>query len=237
MSPFRFKQFIVKHDLSTMKVGTDAMLLGAWVAIPQNCKSVLDVGTGSGVISLMLAQRTQAEIWGVDIHAPSIEQAKQNAVASPWAQRLHFELADINVMAKECVRKFNLIVSNPPFFEHSLLSHNPQRNLSRHTITLSYTDLAKAVSDLLADRGVFAVILPIDIAMEVKSKWQQYGLQIIRQCEVYPKQGKNPHRMLLEFMREQDNPTIKQEQLCIRNVHNQYTEEYRLLTKDYHTIF
>ncbi|MBO4582104.1 MAG: methyltransferase [Bacteroidales bacterium] len=236
-SRFHFKQFSVMHDMSTMKVGTDAMLLGAWANIPETCASVLDIGTGCGVISLMIAQRTQAEIWGVDIHAPSIEQAGQNAVASPWADRLHFMQKDIRTMSKECERKFDLIVSNPPFFSHSLLSHSPSRNLSRHTVTLTSADMAEAVSCLLACKGLFAVILPSGYASGLQSALQRNGLQLLRQCTIYPKQGKPSHRMLLEFKSMQEKTETKQEQLCIRDEHNQYTADYMALTKAYHTIF
>lgn len=233
---FQFKQFAVTHDKSTMKVGTDAMLLGAWSRIPGSCSKALDIGTGSGVVALMIAQRCKAEIYGVDIHEASIEQAIDNAVCSPWAYRMHFKHGDIREVEPQMRQAFQLIVSNPPFFNDSLHSPQPSRNLSRHTDTLTYAELACAVSELLAVNGKFNVILPADTAGLMEQSMLHYGCYLHKKCMVYPKQGKPAHRVLMEYGNyKAEKPMI--ESLCIRSHGGEYTSEYRLLTQDYHIIF
>lgn len=233
---FQFKQFAVTHDKSTMKVGTDAMLLGAWARIPSSCSLALDIGTGSGVVALMIAQRCKAEICGVDIHGASIEQAVDNAICSPWASRMHFKQGDIREVKSYMRHTFQLIVSNPPFFNDSLHSPQPSRNISRHTDTLTYAELAYAVSELLAVNGTFNVILPADTACLMEQNMLHYGCYLHRKCVVYPKQGKPAHRVLMEYGNYKLEKVVH-ESLCIRSSGGDYTMEYRLLTQDYHIIF
>lgn len=233
---FQFKQFAVTHDKSAMKVGTDAMLLGAWAAVPASCDYVMDIGTGCGVVALMIAQRCKAEIYGVDIHAASIAQAIDNAICSPWASRMHFKHCDVREVESQMRNTFQLIVSNPPFFNDSLHSPQQDRNISRHTDTLTYAALAHAVSELLVVNGKFNVILPADTAGIMEQEMLHCGCYLHRKCVVYPKQGKPAHRVLMEYGNCKTE-AVAQESLCIRDAAGNYSAAYRLLTQDYHIIF
>ncbi|MBQ6583784.1 MAG: methyltransferase, partial [Alistipes sp.] len=157
MSSFRFKQFKVEQDGVAMKVGTDGVLLGAW-ADCSSASSILDIGTGTGVIALMLAQRSSARhIVGVDIDTAAVECAAANFAASPWAERLTAVESSVQEFGGE---RFDLIVSNPPYFVDSLHSPDGQRTVARHTTELTFETLDCSVCRLLADGGRFALILP-----------------------------------------------------------------------------
>jgi len=156
---FRFKQFGINHQKSTIKVGTDAILLGA-LTETKNAKSILDIGTGCGVIALMLAQKSLAIITAIDIDKESIDEATDNFEKSPWQSRLNafnYNLADF---ANNCNTKFDLIVTNPPYFSEKTKSHSVQRNLARNNESLEFSDLCKSVKKLLAENGSFWLILP-----------------------------------------------------------------------------
>ena len=234
-SSFRFKQFDVQHNSSSMKVGTDAVLLGAW-AEAENVSRILDIGCGSGIIALMLAQRTEAQIVGVDIDAPSVEEAKTNAEKTAWKNRMRFYCTDIQRFCEEKNRKsFDLIVSNPPFFVNSLKSPVESKNRSRHTDTLTFSDLVKSVSHCLSENGSFAVILPCIYGGQMESLCRQNQLFCFRKLQILPKEGKSPNRILLQFKRTQTPP--RSEVLTIRNANNTYTDTYKELTKDFYLNF
>ena len=156
---FSFKQFTVYHDRCAMKVGTDGVLLGAWVDVV-SARNILDVGTGTGLISLMMAQRCNAQIRAVDIDADAVEQARGNVAASPWQDRIEVELQDICHFTSETL--FDVIVSNPPYFTDSLKCPERQRNIARHTDLLDFDKLAESAARLLHSEGVFSVIIPAD---------------------------------------------------------------------------
>ena len=225
---FQFKQFSIEDNLSTMKVGTDAVLLGAWVDC-SNTADILEIGSGSGVIALMLAQRSSARILGVDIHPDSVLQARSNADKTPWKQRVEFQCADIVDFSRKAEQKFDLIVSNPPFFEHSLLSPKEERNMSRHTNTLSFGDLLNSVRQLLTADGNFSLIVPIDAAESIV---RQSGMYVTRWCEVIPKKGKNAHRCMLTFSFSPSK--TEKSSITIRTENGDYSTEYRQLTQDFY---
>lgn len=155
---FRFKQFAVRQDRCPMKVGTDGVLLGAWAEVRPGDRRMLDVGTGTGLIALMLAQRSAAWITAVDIDVECATQAAENFAASPWADRL--DAVSVAVQRYDPVEKFDLIVSNPPYYVDSLLSPDEGRNTARHAAGLPFGELAAAVVRLLAPGGRFALVLP-----------------------------------------------------------------------------
>ena len=232
MSSFRFKQFTIQHDKSSMKVGTDAVLLGAW-AEAENVSRVLDIGSGSGIISLMMAQRTDAQIVGVDIDFPSVEEARQNAESSAWKNRIHFHCTSIQQFCtKENRNLFDLIVSNPPFFVNSLKSPVENRNRSRHTDTLTFSDLINAVLHCLAENGSFAVILPYIYGKQMDNLCRKNDLFCYRKLQICPKEGKNINRLLLQFKRKKE--PIWQTNLTIRDITNCYTDDYKELTKNFY---
>ena len=235
MLSFQFKQFAIQHDKSSMKVGTDAVLLGAWTDI-KNSSHILDIGSGSGIISLMMAQRADAHIIGVDIDFPSVKEARQNAENSAWKNRIQFHCTSIQQFCTEENRdSFDLIVSNPPFFVNSLKSPVENRNRSRHTDTLNFTDLVNAVLHCLAENGSFAVILPYIYGEQMDNLYRQNDLFCYRKLQICPKEGKKVNRVLLQFKRKKES--FQQENLIIRNISNCYTDSYMELTKEFYLHF
>ena len=206
---FRFKQFTVWHDRCAMKVGTDGVLLGAWCPVDSRASSskssksfkgfkVLDVGTGSGLIALMLAQRIEgAQITAIDIDAGAVEQAKYNFGISPWSDRLECHQQALQELEGEGL--YDLIVSNPPYFQDSLKNPDSQRAMARHTDTLSYEELLKHGARLLTKEGILALVLPIEAEQQIIALAQSLGLYPTHITHVYPKPGKAAKRLLIAF--------------------------------------
>ena len=232
MSGFRFKQFAVEQEDVAMKVGTDGVLLGAWASC-SGAKRILDIGTGTGVIALMLAQRNlEAEIYAVEIDETATRRARSNFDNSPWAERLQVE--NCAVQAFNPAEKFDIIISNPPYFIDSLLPPDAKRSTARHTHDLTFEELDKAVCRLLADEGRFALILP---TAEFERYMSITQLHLVRRCDVHPTMGAAIKRVMAEFAKHKtaspflENITIEQER------RGDYTAEYRALTKDFYLKF
>ena len=229
---FRFKQFSVRDDISSMKVGTDAVLLGAWAG-SGGIEGVLDIGTGSGVIALMMAQRfINAEVLGIDIHPESVEQARENFISAPWASRMKALKTSLQQLSAVSPHKFDLVVSNPPFFKDSLLPPDPSRTLARHAGTLSFEELISCSSRLLNDHGTLALILPFKDKAEIHALMGRHELYPGREMNVIPVSGREPNRFLSEWGREPR--TIESVDLVIRQDAHLYTEDYRKLTADFY---
>lgn len=184
---FRFKEFTVHQDKSAMKVCTDACLFGAWVAnnidMP-NLTNILDIGTGTGLLSLMLAQFSQANIDAVEIEPMAVAQANANFNASKWKEQLHIYATSINEYAKNQTKQFDLIICNPPFFEQQLKSNNAQRNIAMHSAQLSLTELANCINQLLANSGKVAILLPWNRSEEWKKIAEKIGLFCLKETAV-----------------------------------------------------
>lgn len=196
---FDFKQFRVFHDRSSMKVGTDGVLLGSWASV-DTAQNILDIGTGSGLIALMVAQRNlRAKVVGVELDKESALQAEENVKASPFSGRIDIINADIREWASN--QTFDLILSNPPFFEEDLLPPKASRAKARHTQAggLTLEELVANVCRLLSPRGVFAVVLPSPISLSFERLCNRQGLFLKRKTEVVTTPGKSPKRNLLEF--------------------------------------
>ncbi|MBR4969588.1 MAG: methyltransferase [Alistipes sp.] len=232
MSGFRFKQFAVEQNDVAMKVGTDGVLLGAW-ADCEGAKRILDIGTGTGVIALMLAQRnSQAAIHAVEIDETATRRARSNFDLSPWAERLTVENCAVQEFTP--AEKFDLIVSNPPYFVDSLLPPDAKRSTARHTHDLSFEELDKTVCRLLADEGRFALILPT-------AEFDRYlaitQLHLIRRCDMHPTTGAATKRVMAEFAKC-EAADAKHETITIeQDKRGDYTAEYRALTKDFYLKF
>lgn len=233
--PFHFKRFSVAQDRCAMKVGTDGVLLGAWAKYPSKVCNVLDIGSGTGVIALMLAQRfSKAEVTGIDIVADAVLQASENFTNSIFTERLHAVHTDF--MDFETSSKFDCIVSNPPFFTNGIVSPNEERKLARHAINFSFSKLFHKVANLLAAEGIFSMIIPIELKEEMLRESRLNGLFCNAICTVYPNFTKPPKRILLAFSLVQTE--IKKEQLVIETeVRHQYMEEYKTLLKDFYLAF
>ncbi len=208
VEPFRFRQFAVAHDRCAMRVNTDAVLLGAWCPLPDEAPKprILDIGTGSGVIALMLAQRCPtARITAIDIDEPSALQAADNFRRSPWAERLSAEHISIQELASRNPRspkkprqpRFDLILSNPPYFRNALRNPDPRRSDARHTDSLSFDDLCRCSATLLSDDGTLALILPADAEADILATAARYGLHPTHLTRFYTDASLPPKRILL----------------------------------------
>lgn len=212
-----------------MKVGTDGVLLGAWADV-NNVKKALDIGTGSGVIAIMLGQRApEAIIHGVEIDAEACQQAQENMQSTDWAHRLSAFHVPIQTFAQTHDHVYDLIVSNPPFFTGGTFSHNQNRNSVRHTIKLPHGDLLSAVRTMLSEEGKFCVILPFIEGLRFQELATSYNLYCTKMTEVHPKQDKPVERLLLQFER-QEHPMIKDHLVIQHDNAHEWTEAYVALT-------
>jgi len=231
--PFQFKQFVIEQDQCMMKIGTDGVLLGAWIDV-SNSKSILDIGTGTGVIAIMAAQRTEdAIIHGVEIDEAAFVQAQSNMNKTPWKDRLTPFHQSIQDFTRESTHKYDLIVSNPPFFSGGTLSDNLSRNEVRHTVKLPNGELLNCARRLLAPGGCLAVILPYIEGLRFQEQAESYGFYCNKITEVHPKAGKPVERLLLEFSMVQKD-LVKEELIIQFDKRNDYTEDYITLTKEFY---
>ncbi|MCX4301509.1 MAG: methyltransferase domain-containing protein [Alistipes sp.] len=234
---FQFKRFAVRQERSPMKVGTDGVLLGAWTEVYPSDRRILDIGTATGLIALMMAQRApEAQIVGIDIL--DIAEARENAAASSWGPRLTFEQCPAQEFT--AAEPFDLILSNPPFFVDALTCPDAGRTTARHTVTLSYEDLCMSVVRLLAPDGRFAVVLPL----AESERWFSVcngRLRLVRRTDVRTTPRRTPKRVLLEFVHENavsESTQPRHDELTIgTGEHEQYTEAYRTLTGDFYLKF
>lgn len=196
-SYFQFRQFTVHQQRCAMKVGTDGCLLGAWAS---GGAHILDVGTGTGLIALMMAQRfPEAQITAVDVDADAVAQARENVAASPFADRIEVQQADFTLHLPPSTFHYSSIVSNPPYFTDSLASPDARRTLARHATSLTYDVLMRQSFQLLAEGGEVSVIVPFDCLQRMQSAAALAGLVPSRRCAVYTTMRKPPRRYLLAF--------------------------------------
>lgn len=232
LKPFHFKQFSITQAHSTHKVGTDGVLLGAWVSLRTEDKRILDIGTGSGVIALMLAQRSGAEahIDALDIELHDVEQARENVQRSPWPAKV--TVYHEALQAFQSPEPYDLIVSNPPYFANSLLPPDTRRSLARHTQRLSFDDLMHHAARLLTRRGRLALILPYAEGKQLTALAQGYGLRPQRLTAFHSRAEKPAERLLLELGWE--NSSVKENVLILHGHGNEWSEEYKALTRDFY---
>ena len=229
---FTFKQFHIDHSRCAMKVGTDGTLLGAWVRLPDTTHSILDIGTGSGLIAIMAAQRSaEAHITAIDIDADCVAQARLNAEASPWGNRISVQHTSLQEFATE--ERFDVIVSNPPYFIDSLTSPDAGRTTARHTATLPFEELVSGVKRLLTPNGHFSLILPTAEAERFISAARGV-LFLSRRCDVYPKPSAAVKRVMMEFSLSPQLPPTAEQLTIESDTHHDYTEAYRALTRDFY---
>ena len=227
---FKFKQFTIHHDRCAMKVGTDGVLLGAWTPV-EGVRQILDVGTGTGLIALQLSQRNaEAYTTAVEIDPVAAEQARENVTASPWAERIEVVCTDFGNYHPD--RKFDLIVSNPPYFVDALKCPDRQRNTARHTDSLSYEQLFAHAAMLLAEWGKVCVIVPAEVEQEVIDAAWRHHLNLVRRMRVYTKPGKPCRRVMMSLAFTTE--PCHEETLCIEHEHHHYTPEYIALTRDFY---
>ena len=234
-TPFRFKQFSVHHDRTAMKVGTDGVLLGA-IAGSGSPHNILEIGVGSGVVSLMMAQRfSEAKIQGVEIDHAAWQQATENAQKSPWNGRIDFFNKSFQEFCHQDLTKFDLIVSNPPYFSNHLKSPDPKRNLALHADALPFHDLAKGVLALLHSEGEFWVILPPDQMGELEKILLSLGLNAIWKIAVKDKPSKNILRKIYGFSFY--SRTVNEKDIFIKDENGYFSNDYSELLKEFLIVF
>ena len=229
---FKFKRFTVYHDLCAMKVGTDGVLLGTWTNADR-AENILDVGAGSGLISLILAQRyPEAMIDSIDIDESACMQANENYKQSPFNKISRCQNISLQNFAEKSTAKYDLIVSNPPFFNKSLKSPNLQRNTARHTDVLLIENLIGLSAQLLNDNGRIAFIFPFADKDYLISLSEHNHLYTTRITDVYTKPESNPKRVLIEFSKIKETQTLTD--LTIETARHTYSSEFTELVKDFY---
>ena len=234
--PFHFKQFSIFHDRCSMKVGTDGVLLGAWATV-EGAQSILDIGTGTGMIAIMAAQRTNglSNIDGIEIDNDAYSQAQENVNNSKWKELITVHHTSIQEFSITCQKQYDLIISNPPFFLAGTQSGSEKRNTARHATLLTHSDLLRSVNKLLKPDGKFSLILPLEEGQLFNEQAKVSGLFCTRLTKVKPKKEKPYERLLIELSRQ--NLSIIENELTIQfDKRNNYTPEYYELTREFYTI-
>ena len=226
--PFKFKQFSIQQAYNSHKIGTDSMLLGAWVK--GNFNSILDIGTGTGILALMLTQKNpSAQVVAIEPHFESWQEAQSNFLAAPFNNKplaIQTKLQDFNT-----TQQFDLIITNPPYFQNAYLSEDVDRNRTRHTGELPLEELYVSVKNLLANHGIFACVIPFYEEKNHLVLAEKFGLfptKILRTL----REDETPKRSLLQFAKIQQVPEIST--LLVKNGNNQYSTAYVELTKDFY---
>ena len=229
MSSFTFKQFHINQQHCAMKVGTDGILLGAWADV-SDCQYILDMGTGTGLVALMLAQRSHehCQIEAVELDPLAAQQAQENFGASPWHNRLHLTHQDVQTYCQQTAHQFDLIVANPPYFSQGVECKNDERALARY-VQQSHLDWLNWATSCLSEKGKISFVLPYEAG---KTLINSTALYCIKQTDAITKIGKTPQRMLLTFSRKH-LPQVK-DSLVIYDENNQYTEAFIALTKAFY---
>jgi tRNA1Val (adenine37-N6)-methyltransferase len=234
MSKFQFKQFSIDQDRCAMKIGTDGVLLGAWTPLVHNPNSILDIGTGTGIIALMLAQRSEAgQIDAIEIDEDAYEQAVDNFENSPWGETLFCFHAGLDEFVEEPEDEYDLIVSNPPFYTEDYYSNNEQRDLARFADAMPFEDLIEAAALLLSEDGIFSVIIPFKEEEQFIALANEYELYPMKITRVKGTPTSEIKRSLLALSRN-ENTNPQMDELVIETARHIYTPEYIELTKDFY---
>ncbi|REG89720.1 tRNA1(Val) (adenine(37)-N6)-methyltransferase [Winogradskyella sediminis] len=231
--PFKFKQFTVLQDQCAMKIGTDSVLLGAWTSVEHHPHNILDIGSGTGVLSLMLAQRCFAEnIEAIEIDNEAYEQCAENFENSPWADRLFCYHAGMIEFVEEVEDKYDLIICNPPFYSEDYKTEDSSRNLARFNDAMPFEHLIYAVVNLLSRTGIFSVVIPFNEEANLIHLALKLGLFPNRILHVKGNVDSDIKRSLIEF--SFDDTESKTSKLIIETARHQYTDDYINLTKDFY---
>ncbi|HGN1705723.1 TPA: tRNA1(Val) (adenine(37)-N6)-methyltransferase [Providencia rettgeri] len=232
---FTFKQFFVAHDRCAMKVGTDGVLLGAWAPV-EGVQFALDIGSGSGLIALMLAQRNIAlRVDAVELDSDAASQAQENFVESPWAERLQVINQDIISYSQKSPIQYDLIVSNPPYFEPAVACRDEKRDQARYTATLTHDVLLASAKCCLAPRGLFCLVLPYDAGEKMQKMAEGSGWFTAFRVNVSDKLTTGYHRMLLGFQLQEIQTQVSS--LALKDEFGEYTDEFRKLIQPFYVKY
>jgi len=231
---FQFKQFRVVQEKAAMKVGIDGVLLGAW-ANTTNCSKILDVGTGTGLIALMLAQRSVAKMTAIEIEENAAVEAGDNVLLSPWKDRIKVRHISFQDFAEKNTDTFDLIVSNPPYFSNASKAATTERSLARHNDKLPFNALIELSTKMLIANGRLSIIVPFDVMTAIVDTAKKNNLFLQRITTIKPKADKAANRVLLEWSKSET--ALHESCLVIYNEDNSFTPEYIDLTRDYYLRF
>lgn len=226
---FQFKQFTIHQDRCALKVGTDGVLLGAWATV-DGAKRILDIGTGTGLLALMTAQRApDAWVDAVEIDEASADQAAENVAASPWTGRVHVHRMDVRRMRSS--EPYDLVLCNPPFYPGEMDSPDARTGVAKHSGELTFPQLIGSVRGLLSEHGRFACIIPLNREAELVELAEGAWLGLERRCVLHYLEGRPPKRVLLEFARGGGTPD--EEELTVEHAPGRHTDAYRTLLRDF----
>jgi tRNA1Val (adenine37-N6)-methyltransferase len=233
---FQFKQFRIVQERSAMKVGVDGVLLGAWTDV-SIAERILDIGTGTGLIALMMAQKNAtARIDAIEIHREACEEAAFNVKQSQWSGRIHIHEISFQQFLQVNTDKYDLIVSNPPFFTNGVKAPDENRSQARHSDALPLDVLILGAAVLLQEKGRIALVLPIETLPEIEKLTASNELFISRLCRVKPSPIKPDFRILVELSNSRCN-TLEENLMIEFEKHHDYTPEYKFLTRDFYLKF
>lgn len=228
-STFRFKQFTIHQDRCALKVGTDGAVLGAWATV-NRARRILDIGTGTGVLALMAAQRnTLARIDAVEIDEAAAAQAADNAAASPWSDRVRVHWMDARRLSAS--EPYDLVICNPPYYPGEMSAADPSASVAKHGAELKLDELMTTVHRLLAADGRFSVILPANREPDILDLAGRVGLFVVRRGALHYLGGRPNKRVLLEFSRHQAEP--EDDTITVEHAPGSFTEQYRSLLADF----
>lgn len=233
--PFFFKKFGMFHHRSTMRVGTDAVLFAQWVDV-KSSDNALDVGTGSGIIPLILSQKGVGKIDAVELDSDSYEEAKQNFSISAWREKLNVFNTDVRCFADDSCKKYDLIVSNPPYYASDVKPIKEKKVMARHVSTLSFRDLLLSAKKMMKDDARLAVVLPFYESRLFIKEAENLGFYLQKEFLISPIEGKEPNRVNMQFVFD-NVEDVATELFVIRNNDYSYTDQYKNFLKDYYLDF
>lgn len=233
--PFFFKKFGMFHHRSTMRVGTDAVLFAQWVDVKPS-DNALDVGTGSGIIPLILSQKGVGKIDAVELDTDSYEEARQNFSISAWSDKLNVFNTDVRSYADESYKKYDLIVSNPPYYASDVKPIKEKKVMARHVSTLSFKDLLLSAKKMMKEDARLAVVLPFYESRLFIKEAENLGFYLQKEFLISPIEGKEPNRVNMQFVFDVVE-NVATELFTIRNYDYSYTNQYKDFLKDYYLDF
>lgn len=228
---FQFKQFTIHQDKCAMKVCTDSCVFGAWIPIPKNTQHILDIGSGTGLLSLMMAQKTNAIIEGIEIENNAYLQSVENFNNSKWSDRLHMHHGNIKDFAFN--KKFDFIICNPPFYENEKSSENTEENIAKHSMHLTLEELIFAIKNIVSEHGKFAILLPYFRKQELHSICHQNNFFLEDEIDMRQTPKHDFFRYAAVFT-TQKNPKVSQEEITIKDAHNHYTADFVKLMQTFY---
>jgi tRNA1Val (adenine37-N6)-methyltransferase len=233
---FKFKQFTVYHDRCAMKVTTDSCFFGAWIAneihnAEYRIKEVLDIGTGTGLLSLMIAQKNELNIDAVEIDKEASQQATENIQASPWENRI--QIFNEDILSFEPNKKYDCIISNPPFYENELVSEQPKKNIAHHSKQLTIAEVLRLIKFHLQPGGTFFLMLPFKRKEEIDNLLRKHDLRVMHSVILSQSVNHSPFRTIIKGTTKKTIPGISTS-IAICNEHQQYTSEFIHLLKNYY---